>query len=160
MVVLWSDWDPRGVVVTWNGKKVVLECELLQTPRNRVRYDISETSMCVGIGGEFLGKMREFEEYVCSYVGPLARLWYGHEEYKSSISESEEPYMRVNYNSQTDMFDEQDGPINTVAKDTYVRMILRFKVTVTKTAYRIVPELVQLKIAPEPVVQMEEWLGD
>lgn len=154
MVVYWREWEPHRVCVRGFGKKFELGMELVQTPKSRVVWEPSNTSICVDCNEEFTEKFREFEEYVRDQVASDL-------EYRSPLTESEYgARIRISYNNLTDMFDTQNQPINTIKKDSYVRMILKFGVTLSKTSYKLVPELVQLKLTPEPKKQDSVWMGD
>ena len=136
-----------------NGKKYEIEMDTIQLSKGRVLYDMSDTSMCMSVSSEFAEVFKKFEELV------LHEIQHPTVPYKSPITESPLGHsIRLSYNNKTDMFGTADTPINYVAKDTYVRTIISFRISVSKIAYKIVPDIVQLQIAPNP--KPEEWMGD
>lgn len=149
-----GDWDPRGLVPDIRDKKsVTLTGPLLQTPRSRVPFDVSNTSLCINVGEVLGSSLRELEDYVREVVGPMCERWYGHSEYKSPLGVSKgpyDPYLRISRTAETDMFGHDGEPLGTFGKGEWVRTILRFRVSLTKTAYKLVPELVQLQLVRPP----------
>jgi hypothetical protein len=150
-VVHWSNWDPKNIRFLTNGKKIIIKSDLVQTSKGSILYDISDTNMCIAIPEAFREKIQILEEEIQSYVVTMNIKT----PYKSPLTNNG---IRLSYNSETDMFDLANKPINHVAKETYVRTILRFKLTVGRTSHSLKPEIVQLRIAPEP--KPESWMGD
>ena len=152
IVVHWPDWDPRSVRFLTNGKKIIINSNLVQTSKGSVMYDISDTNICITIPEGFREKIQILEQEIQSYIATMNIKT----SYKSPLTPNG---IRLSYNNETDMFDIINNPINHVTKDTYVRTILRFKLTVGKTNHSLKPEIVQLRIAPTSQ-KSETWMGD